>query len=33
MPGLGGEVLRRLGAIVVNVPGSDIVAVAEIRRH
>ena len=26
MPGLGGEVLRRLGAIVVNVPGSDIVA-------
>lgn len=26
MPGLGGEVLRRLGAIVVNVPGGDIVA-------
>jgi len=25
MPGLGGEVLRRLGAIVVNVPGSEIV--------
>jgi TRAP-type mannitol/chloroaromatic compound transport system substrate-binding protein len=25
MPGLGGEVLRRLGAIVVNVPGGDIV--------
>jgi TRAP-type mannitol/chloroaromatic compound transport system substrate-binding protein len=24
MPGLGGEVLRRLGAIVVNVPGSEI---------
>jgi TRAP-type mannitol/chloroaromatic compound transport system substrate-binding protein len=26
MPGLGGEVLRRLGAIVVNVPGGNIVA-------
>ena len=26
MPGLGGEVLRRLGAIVVNVPGSEIVS-------
>ena len=26
MPGLGGEVFRRLGAIVVNVPGGDIVA-------
>lgn len=26
MPGLGGEVLRRLGAIVVNMPGSNIVA-------
>jgi TRAP-type mannitol/chloroaromatic compound transport system substrate-binding protein len=26
MPGLGGEVLRRLGAFVVNVPGPDIVA-------
>jgi len=26
MPGLGGEVLRRLGAIVVNVPGADIVS-------
>src|SRR5262245_23404902 len=25
MPGLGGEVLRRLGAIVVNLPGSEIV--------
>jgi TRAP-type mannitol/chloroaromatic compound transport system substrate-binding protein len=25
MPGLGGEVLRRLGAIVVNVPGGEIV--------
>jgi TRAP-type mannitol/chloroaromatic compound transport system substrate-binding protein len=25
MPGLGGEVLRRIGAIVVNVPGSEIV--------
>jgi TRAP-type mannitol/chloroaromatic compound transport system substrate-binding protein len=24
MPGLGGEVLRRMGAIVVNVPGSEI---------
>jgi TRAP-type mannitol/chloroaromatic compound transport system substrate-binding protein len=24
MPGLGGEVLRRLGAVVVNVPGSDV---------
>ena len=26
MPGLGGEVLRRLGAIVVTVPGSEIVS-------
>jgi TRAP-type mannitol/chloroaromatic compound transport system substrate-binding protein len=26
MPGLGGEVLRRLGAIVVNVPGGEIVS-------
>ena len=26
MPGLGGEVLRRLGALVVNVPGSEIVS-------
>ena len=26
MPGLGGEVLRRLGAIVVNVPGTEIVS-------
>jgi TRAP-type mannitol/chloroaromatic compound transport system substrate-binding protein len=26
MPGLGGEVLRRLGAIVVNMPGSEIVS-------
>ena len=26
MPGLGGEVLRRLGAIVVNLPGGEIVA-------
>ena len=26
MPGLGGEVLRRLGAIVVNLPGSEIVS-------
>jgi TRAP-type mannitol/chloroaromatic compound transport system substrate-binding protein len=26
MPGLGGEILRRLGAIVVNVPGSEIVS-------
>jgi TRAP-type mannitol/chloroaromatic compound transport system substrate-binding protein len=26
MPGMGGEVLRRLGAIVVNVPGGEIVA-------
>src|SRR5436309_14011557 len=26
MPGLGGEVLRRLGAIVVNVPGGEITA-------
>ena len=26
MPGLGGEVLRRLGAIVINVPGSEIVS-------
>jgi TRAP-type mannitol/chloroaromatic compound transport system substrate-binding protein len=25
MPGLGGEVLRRLGAVVVNLPGSEIV--------
>jgi TRAP-type mannitol/chloroaromatic compound transport system substrate-binding protein len=25
MPGLGGEMLRRLGAVVVNVPGSEIV--------
>jgi len=29
MPGLGGEVLRRLGAIVVNVPGGDILASLE----
>ena len=29
MPGLGGEVLRRLGAIVVNVPGGNIVASLE----
>jgi TRAP-type mannitol/chloroaromatic compound transport system substrate-binding protein len=26
MPGLGGEVLRRMGAIVVNVPGGEITA-------
>ena len=26
MPGLGGEVLRRLGAIVVNVAGGEIVS-------
>jgi len=26
MPGMGGEVLRRLGAVVVNVPGGEIVA-------
>src|SRR5215475_13165102 len=26
MPGLGGEVFRRLGAIVVNVPGGEIIA-------
>jgi TRAP-type mannitol/chloroaromatic compound transport system substrate-binding protein len=26
MPGLGGEVLRRLGAVVVNLPGGEITA-------
>src|SRR6202043_1412914 len=31
MPGLGGEVLRRLGAVVVNLPGGEITAALKSR--
>ena len=32
MPGMGGDVLRRLGAVVVTVPGGEIIRVASIGR-
>ena len=32
MPGLGAEVLRRMGATVVTIPGGEIVERAQIRR-
>ena len=33
MPGIGGEVLRRLGAAVVNLPGGEIFAALQSGRH
>src|SRR5262249_28279267 len=33
MPGLGAEVLRRMGAIVLKIPGGELVTDAQVRRH